>query len=589
MHPLRKILAFLPPHALPLLRLRTVSRALRQQADKEAPGVALKPLRGLSVGRIAEIAVTAGRTFNVTELDLEVCYPDRCWELGASEERKAFKSVLASFAGLCRLRLLYDSMGVREVEMLAGELATMPKLTSLHVTVQNAAWERFARELEQCSQLKELTLHAKLFDAPAVAAALPRLLHLQTLCLSSCHLDDEDMQELEASLEVLPLRELDLASNWLSEESGECLERMLDAQPRLQVLSVKDNMLGDEGVQAVARAVCRHTALRILDLCRVGMGAQGVHCVVAVVSKCHTLLQLSLGMDFADNSALEVLSTLDDNKVPALGTDSAGASALGDNNVPTLGMDLTDASALRNNTVPTLGVDLTDAPTLDENNVPTLGTDSAGAPTLDEKNVQALALRDLRMAGALGRCCSRVQCAKGVGALLSKCPHMQHLALCQSNITGCCHLLTAGLQQSGAALCVLALEWCAVSMDDARDIAGMLARMPSLRKLLLAHNALCPEATQVLASALPSVKALDTLDLGDNRIGDAGLHAVVGVLPHLKSLECLRVQDNNISDVRNLMAAVALNPSLHEVQVRSPWRPSRALAAKMESACAFGT
>ena len=205
MHPLLKILAFLPPRALQ--RLRTVSRALRQKADDKAPGVALKPLRGLSVGRIAEIAVTAGRIFNVTELDLEVCYPDRCWELEASEERKAFKRVLASFAGLCRLRLLYDSMGARQVEMLTGGLATMPMLTSLHVTVQNAAWEPFARELEQCSQLKELTLRAKLFDARAVAAALPRLLHLQTLCLSSCYLDDEDMQALEASLQLLPLRQ----------------------------------------------------------------------------------------------------------------------------------------------------------------------------------------------------------------------------------------------------------------------------------------------------------------------------------------------------------------------------------------------
>lgn len=149
----------------------------------------------------------------------------------------------------------------------------------------------------------------------AVLTWLSQQSQLQSLQWSQMGLSDADLVDLLYDLDKIPLVNLDLQHNQMTDASMSALQGFVANQPTLQQLNLAENNLGDKGVCIIANGLrirqeeSSLPSLTDLNFTAVGLGPEGANCLLKqadVVPKHLTLSENNLAgwqLDYLPNGA----------------------------------------------------------------------------------------------------------------------------------------------------------------------------------------------------------------------------------------------------------------------------------------------
>ena len=208
--------------------------------------------------------------------------------------------------------IIEDGMEGREARAagcmlaLAGCLKRMPGLTSLNLS-SNSLGPACIPALAGSLQLQELQ-YLDLSDnrqgaggAQRLAACLPRMLKLQSLCLHTNNIGDDGFAALAGNLLGLAsLTNFDISRNDLTGAAVEALATALratgvpQAMPALEFFEMGGNHLGDGSAETLAVCLQHMPYLQTLNLYDVNFSDNGVGTLLPVLQKLDSLTVLYL-------------------------------------------------------------------------------------------------------------------------------------------------------------------------------------------------------------------------------------------------------------------------------------------------------
>ena len=220
------------------------------------------------------------RTFgeNLELVDLVLRSP---WFRGEVNYIKTFLQALAFNSTVTKLKVLEDTLGTEEINLLTDALRVNATLSSLDISRNTWARAEGANSLAQAlrvnTSLSSLDLSWNSIGAEganSLAQALKVNTSLSSLCLYCNLIGDEGAKSLaEALIENTSLSSLDLGDNSIGDEGANSLARAFRVNKSLSSLDLSDNCIDSEGANSLTQALRVNNSLSVLGLHTIWSGA----------------------------------------------------------------------------------------------------------------------------------------------------------------------------------------------------------------------------------------------------------------------------------------------------------------------------
>ena len=387
---------------------------------------------------------------------------------------------------------------------------------------------------------------------------------------------------------------LNLTSNSLGDEGGSSLAAALPLLPILESLCLGSNNLGDRGASAIASTITGLSALKVLKLERNSLNSAGACSLALALPALSALADLDVSTNDLKNegatalvAGLKDLTRLHTLDISSNKLDSAGWSAVVDGvaGLPSLSClgSMAEYGKVQRGELNAVNWSLhlpaemlAGAARLFHRSASTLTVIDLEPLKLGPEHVTALsevlplltALTKLK----LGEKALGPQGGRALGAGLFFQTKLKILELGEADMRAEGAMgLAAGLAAGPRDLVRLNLGGNAMSAEGGTALGTALFGLSCLTYLNLESNQLGAEGAQALSEAFRTLSALLTLDLTRNSLGPRGGMALSSALESLRLLECLRLGDNGLGSVawEAAMGALERAESSHGVAAGS--------------------
>ena len=436
--------------------------------------------------------------------------------------------ILQALSKISSLRVLelYSNQLKEDVgEYLSAVIKNNPGLNELCLNDNNIGKGvlLILKSLKQLNSLQVLNLGDT--NMPKEACEELALVIKSNQYLKTLHLHDNNLQcsaivILKALTKICSLKMLNLHSNHLREDVGECISSVISSNTKLEMLFVCNNNIG-KGVLHIAKAMQKLTHLQIL----------GVEFNKSPIDISH-----ELALAIQSNQKLYWLWLPNSNMQSNVLNSIMNISTLVILNLSKthLDQDLDAGEMLASIILNNANLELLN---LSDNNL--------GNTVLHViKAIQHLKrLRTLCLSNVSLEILNK-ECGEALSSAIMNNVHLRYFNLNNNNIKPIAIQIAKGLQQV-TSLEAINLGNCNLPKQICGELRTVINCNKHLKQLLLPNNNLC-SSTVLILQALSKISTLEVLDLQSNQITEEASKLLASVILRNPKLKQLLLSDNNI-------------------------------------------